>query len=85
MTRRIRNSLPSSSVIYPTVINAYFQCINTDPDYVSLQLQLALKTLEFPRFHQTWGITTCGNAQHPEQMTFRIGFGRGKQKYWLLS
>ena len=57
----------------------------TDPDYISPKSQLALKTQEFPRFHQPWDIKTCGNAQHPEQMRFRIGFGRRKQKYWLLS
>ena len=35
MTGRKGNTLPVSSVIEPSVINTYFQGINTDPEYTA--------------------------------------------------
>ena len=50
MTGRIGNSLPISSIIYPTFINTYFQSINTDPEYIGPQLQLIPKDTRIPSF-----------------------------------
>jgi hypothetical protein len=36
--RKEKNSAPLSSLIDPNVINAYFQTINTDPNYSTPQL-----------------------------------------------
>ena len=36
--RKEKNSVPVSSLIDPNVINAYFQTINTDPNYSAPQL-----------------------------------------------
>ena len=48
MTGRKGNTLPVSSIIEPSVINTYFQGINTDPEYTAPQLLSIPKDTRIP-------------------------------------
>ena len=48
MTGRKGNTLPVSSITEPSVINTYFQGINTDPEYTAPQLLSIPKDTRIP-------------------------------------
>ena len=48
MTGRKGNTLSVSYIIEPSVINTYFQGINTDPEYIAPQLLSILKGTRIP-------------------------------------
>ena len=48
MTGRKGNTLPVSSTIEPSVINTYFQGINTNAEYTAPQLLLISKDTRIP-------------------------------------